>query len=249
MRNLIPLLLLVMGSACFAQDYEELMRMHMQQQGITMEPNSDPFEPLGFTGSFRMEVKMFKDGQAQSARSLNARYAFKDAMVAVEMMIADRPGGMRMLYDLRGKWNYILQSEGEKRTAMKMRMMKMTKVGTSAEPEKATFQRTDGTKVIEGYSCRKHIGSDSKGTWESWVAEEVKLDVAKAMRQIGGDKGLDQWQRLKDIGGMVMEMTWIGKDTGEKMILIMHELKVGSVNEALFSLEGYTVTEMPSLPR
>ncbi|MBP6390419.1 MAG: hypothetical protein KA175_08215 [Flavobacteriales bacterium] len=81
------------------------------------------------------------------------------------------------------------------------------------------------------------------------MAEDVKLDVAKAMRQIGGDKALDQWQGLKDVGGMALEMEWTRKDASEKMNITVHELKMGWVDEALFSLEGYTVMEMPSMPR
>ncbi|MBK8339980.1 MAG: DUF4412 domain-containing protein [Flavobacteriales bacterium] len=249
MRNLIALLLLVIATAGVGQSYEQLMQARMQQQGITMEPNNDPYEPLGFRGSFRMEVEMFKDGQAQGERSLNARYAFKDDMVVVEMMMAERPGGMRMLYDLRGKWNYILQNEGAKRTAMKMRMMKMTKTDATPPQEKTTFERTDAIRTIEGRSCRKYNGATSNGTWEAWVAEEVKFNMAKAMRQISGDKAFDQWQGIEGIGGLTMEMTWNTKETGEKMIVHIHDLTSGSVDEALFSLDGYSVMEMPSLPR
>ncbi|MBP6390418.1 MAG: hypothetical protein KA175_08210 [Flavobacteriales bacterium] len=142
MRNLIALLLFVISSACGAQDYEQLMRAHMQQQGITMEPNNDPYEPLDFTGSFRMEIEIFKNG-ATKGEQLSARYALKDDKMSVEMKMGDRPEPMRMLYDLRGKWNYVMMSEGDKRTAMKMRMMKITTPGATAEPEKSTFERTN----------------------------------------------------------------------------------------------------------
>ncbi|MBK6541199.1 MAG: DUF4412 domain-containing protein [Flavobacteriales bacterium] len=248
MRNLIALLLFAFSSASSAQDYEQLMRAHMQPQGITMEPNNDPYEPLDFTGSFRMEIEIFKNG-ATKGEQLSARYALKDDKMSVEMKMGEQPEPMRMLYDLRGKWNYVMVSDGEKRTAMKMRMMKMTKAGATAEPEKSTFERTDAMKTIEGHGCRKYLGSNSKGNWEAWVAEDVKLDVAKAMRQISGDKDLDQWQGLKDIGGMALEMVWTKKDASEKMNITVHDLQMGSVDEALFSLDGYSVMEMPSMPR
>ena len=248
MRNLIALLLFVISSACGAQDYEQLMRAHMQQQGITTEPNNDPFEPLVLTGSFRMEMHMFEGG-TKGEQMVHGRYALKEDMVSVEMKLVDQPEPMRMLFDLRGKWNYVMMSDGDKRTAMKMRMMKMTKAGATMEPEKTTFERTDARKTIDGHGCRKYIGSSSQGTWEAWVAEGLKLDVVKAMRQISGDKGLDQWEGLKDVGGTALEVTWIKKETGEKMIATLHEVKTGQVDEALFSLEGYTVMEMPNIPR
>ncbi|MCB0815349.1 MAG: hypothetical protein KDB87_19570, partial [Flavobacteriales bacterium] len=51
-----------------AQDLQQLMQQAMQKQGggqVSVEENNDPYEPLGFTGSCRMEVHSFKNGQEQ----------------------------------------------------------------------------------------------------------------------------------------------------------------------------------------
>lgn len=251
-RILLPIVALLATVNLPAQSMEELMKKAMEQQGgqnkVTVEENKDPFTPLSFTGSYRMEVHSFKSGKEEKDSPMNVVMAFKpDGMAMVP-----NTGGkeeMRMVFDLRNKFTYTLMTDDKgQRSGMKMKMMKVNVEGTddgSVDDTKVT--RTNETKVIEGRTCRKYIYSDSEGSGEAWLAEDLKWDMMAVMKQMMSGKGAEGWQK-SGMDGLMMENTWTSTDGKEKVVMHTRDVVQGKVDEALFSTAGYEIQDMTAFP-
>jgi hypothetical protein len=248
--RIIPLLGLLATVNLPAQSMEELMRKAMEQQGgqqkITIEENKDPFVPLTFTGSYRMEVHTYKSGKEEKDSPVNLLMAFKPDAMAMEPNSGSKDQA-RMVFDLKGKLMYTLMTDDKgQRSGIKMKMMKMNVEGNEGGPTKdAKVERTSETKVIDGRTCRKYTYSDVKGRGEAWVAEDVKWDMMTVLNEMLGGKGTEGWQR-GGMGGLMMENTWNSADGKEKVVMYTRDVVQGKVNDALFSTAGYSIQDMSS---
>ena len=113
-RILLPIVALLATVNLPAQSIEELMKKAMEQQGgqnkVTVEENKDPFTPLSFTGSYRMEVHSFKSGKEEKDSPMNVVMAFKPDGMAMVPNTGDKEE-MRMVFDLRNKFTYTLMTD------------------------------------------------------------------------------------------------------------------------------------------
>jgi len=252
-RNALPLIALLAATAVPAQSLEEMMNKAMQQQGdqnkVTVVENTDPFKPLTFTGSYRMEVHSFTDGKEVKDSPMNLRMAFRpDGMVMVPEANGQK-ASVRMVFDLKNKHTYTLVTEENgQRMGIKMKMMKVNVDGASEGSEAASkVTRTNETKVIEGRTCHKYTYSDNEGTGEAWVAEDLKWDMMTVLQEMLGGKKAEAWQ-LSGMDGMMLENTWTSADGKEKVVMYTKDLVVGKVVESDFSTAGYEIQDMSAMP-
>lgn len=253
MKNiLLPLLALLSTVNLPAQSMEELMKKAMEQQGgqnkVTVEENKDPFVPLTFTGSYRMEVHSFKNGKEEKDSPMNLVMAFKPDGMAMVPNTGTKEE-TRMVFDLKGKLMYTLITDDQgQRTGIKMKMMKVNVEGSDAGTDSDTkVTRTNETKVIEGRTCRKYTYSDKEGSGEAWIAEDLKWDMMAVMKQMMGGKGSEAWQQT-GMDGLMMENTWTSADGKEKVVMHTRDVVQGKVNDALFSTAGYEIQDMSAFP-
>ncbi|MBL7964156.1 MAG: DUF4412 domain-containing protein [Flavobacteriales bacterium] len=264
----LPLLLLALCSLhlSLAQiDMNKLLQQRSQQQQgqgappadgatVSVEEDNDPYVPNTFIGSFRMEMHTYKNDKEEKDSPMNVRFASKADMTVVQPEVKDKgTQDMRMLTDLKNKWQYTLMTDDKgRRTAMKQRKTKVSvkenKTDKSPEP---TVVRTEETKVIEGHPCRKYIVTTDDGTWTGWIAEDLKGPFMDMARNMVKSDALTTARMPKDMEGFPLEYEWVEKGGKEKMVCYIRELKVGAVDEHLFSLDGYEVMELPSfaMPR
>lgn len=253
MKNiLLPLLALLATVNLPAQSMEELMKKAMEQQGgqnkVTVEENKDPFTPLNFTGSYRMEVNSFKNGKEEKDSPMNVVMGFKsDGMAMVPNTGAKEE--TRMVFDLKNKLMYtLITDDNGQRTGIKMKMMKVNVEGSDDATDSDTkVTRTNETKSIEGRTCRKYTYSDKEGSGEAWLAEDLKWDMMAVMKQMMGGKGAEGWQKT-GMDGLMMENTWTSKDGKKKVVMHTRDLVQGKVNDALFSTAGYEIQDMSAFP-
>jgi hypothetical protein len=217
--------------------------------GVTIEENNDPFEPLDFTGSYRMVIHSYKNGSEQKDSPSEMLMAFNTDHMAMVPKNPDEKGDMRMVFDLRNKHTYTLITDDKgKKTGIKMKMMKVNVEDDGKENGKvAEVVRTDETRTIEGQKCRKYTYKDEKGSGEAWFAEDISFDMMAAFKQMIGGKGAQEWQNLPH-SGVVMENTWNSADGKEKVTMFTKDLVVGKVDESLFSTAGFEVMDMSSMP-
>ncbi len=259
MKKLIPTLALLaaLPLTIHAQSMEEIMRQaaeYMEKNGgaaITMEEISDPLPPLEFTGSMRLVVHSTGKGIKASDETAEIRLAFKSDGMAMVPETKDPGKQIRMVFDLPARHSYtLITDEKGNKSAIKMKMMRMSSTATSPddpnEPE-GQVVRTEETKTIEGHSCRKYTYSAPDGSGEAWIAEDVKFDVMRAFANMAGGDHLQHGPRM-GYEGLMMESTWTAADGSTSSTMHVKDLKVGTVDEGMFSLAGYQIQDMTSMP-
>lgn len=233
-----------------AQSLEDLMKAAGQNNKVTVEENNDPFQPLGFTGSYRMEVHSYKGGAEEKDSPMNVRMAFTDEkMVMAPEGMGKGKEQVRMVYDLKNRYTYTLMTDDKgQKTGIKMRMMKVHVNDTDDQDDSDRTQvvRTDETREIEGHRCRKYTYTDKDGAGEAWIAEDIDFDPMRAMNSVVGGQKAERWQETP-YSGMLMETTWNAANGKEKVVMYTKDLVVGKVDEALFSTAGHQMMEMPSM--
>ncbi len=198
-----------------------------------------------FTGSLTLEMHTFKKGMEDKDSPMNMYYWSKPDMVLFQPQMDKKNGEMKILVDLQGDHQYMLMTDDKGgKTAMKQKRKKEKVKGSEKESD-LKMERTDQTKMIDGHLCRKYIGSDKEGTWEGWIAEEVKSPFEHVSGNYAGAKARQRPENYTD--GLPMEMTWESTDKKDKVVMYIRDLKIGSVDESLFDISGYQIMEMPSL--
>ena len=252
MRNLIlsTFLVLITYSA-EAQDINTLLQQTLGNQGVKMEPDNDPFRPNAFIGSFRMEVHAYDAEGKELQTPTDIRYWSSADMTLIQASVPDskRKEDMKMLSDLKGKWQYMLMSDGTTRTAMKSRKMKITLADTTKIELSAQDVRiTTETRVIDGHPCRKVVVTNEEGTWTGWMAEDLPTPFADmAANTSAPDQDLAR--RMADVKGFPMEYEWTETSSGQRVQCFMKDLRAGAVDPSVFSLDGYSVLELPVFGR
>lgn len=215
--------------------------------GVTVEDDNDPFVPNSFVGSFRMESHMYKNDVEEKGSPVTMRYWATAEQTLIKTELPDQKGDeMRMLTDLKGKWQYMLLTDAKgKKTAIKTRKKKITVKDDAKRPEtKVTV--TDQTKVIDGHNCVQMIAENEQGTWIGWVAKDIPAPFADMARNVKtGDPGLTR--RMAEIQGFPLEFQWVEANGKERMVTYVLDVQMSPPAESLFSLDGYEVTEMPSM--
>lgn len=261
--SLLSLAVLLFGTApLHAQvDVNKMIQERMakaQAQGgqgganndVKIEDDNDPFVPNTFIGSFTMEMHHFANGVEDKDGVRNMHY-FSSADKTLNQMDSPEMRGrtMKMLTDLKNKWTYMLMTDEKgKRTAMKSHKKKVTYTPDKDE-KKPEVTVTNETKVIDGHTCTKVIAKSEEGTWTGWVAKDVPMAFGDMMRSMQARGQRDMSKEWAAIQGFPLEYEWVDKDGKDKMVVYIRDLKMGAVDESVFSLDGYEVMEMPSYGR
>lgn len=214
--------------------------------GAQVQDDNDPFVPNTFIGSFTMETHTMKNGAEDRNSPMSTQYWSNTDMVLMQTAMPDAKGqDMKMMTDLKGKWQYMLMTDDKgKKTAMKSHKKKFT---MKEDPKKAAPEviATNETKTIEGHLCKKVIVKSEDGTWTGWVAEEIPTPFADMMRSMkGGDPAM--MERMNQVKGMPLEYEWVSTDGKQTIHCYFRDVVVGTVDASVFSLDGYEVMEMPS---
>ncbi|MBV6405180.1 MAG: DUF4412 domain-containing protein [Flavobacteriales bacterium] len=248
MRTLASLPALVLVTCCLGQAPSGMPGTFALGEGITVVDDNDPFVPNSFIGSFRMETHQFRSGAEQERSPMTLRYWSSADKALTE---ASSPGApaMRMLVDLKGKWQYMLMPESQgARMAMKMRKKKVVMTAQNGTADTPTVEVTNETRTIDGHRCVKVVARSSEGVWTGWVAQDLPAPFADLQRVAGtGDPRLTQ--RTAGVKGFPLEFEWVDANGTDRMVCKVHDLVAGTVDEARFSLDGYQVMELPGMGR
>ncbi len=255
MRYTLSLLGLSLCLTSTAQtDVAKMLQERMGGGGVIMEEDKSPFVPNEFIGSFRMEMHMFEGEQERKESPTNLRYWSSADKTLNKMEFSSGGSGapeepvrdMRMLTDLKEKWQYTLMTDEEgKKTAMKSKKKKIT-VKEEPGTKEPVITATTETKTIDGHVCTKTIVKSDDGVWTGWVAKDIKAPFADMARSVG-HRGNDKMMRShKGMHGFPLEFEWVDAKGTDRMVCYVKELKVGPVDAGVFSIDGYEVMEMPS---
>ena len=223
---------------------------------ISVSVETDDTEPTevvksDFTGSFVMEVKEYKNGKMAKDFPAEISYFIDEYRIAFEPKNNDRKEQVIIIYDRQNRkiTNKITDKEGKK-TAMIMPMMKI-KLGISKkDADKYEVSKTGKTKIILGYSCEQYIveGPDEVST--VWVTDEISYQMTGLadMVYVKDPSGnATNWSNIYGIEGMPLETRSESRNGKIVRESKMTSLKVGELDDAIFSLEGYEVSDMAKM--
>ncbi|MGV3638383.1 MAG: DUF4412 domain-containing protein [Flavobacteriales bacterium] len=223
----------------------------LQQQGggVQLVPDTDPFTPNSFIGSFTMEMHLFENGKEQQHSPVHTTIHSSAEKIAIEGRSSGAKEKMRMIIDQKEKWQYMLVDDGaDTRMAMKTRKMKVVNDAPDAHIA-ADVQMTDETRTIDGHVCKKMIAKDSDGTWVGWMAQDIDVPFHSFMSNVTNTGGDIHDDALVGVHGFPLEYEWTSADGKERVQCTIRDLKMGTVDEQAFSLAGYQVMELPTLPQ
>lgn len=223
----------------------------LQQQGsnVRMVPDTDPYTPNSFVGSFNTEMHFF-EGTTESKHSpTNMTIHSSAEKLLIEAAMPGTTEKMRFLIDQKGKWQYMLMDSG-KGGRMALKSAKMKVVGDEKEAKNAAdVLVTDETKTIDGHPCKKMIAKTEDGTWTGWLAQDIDVPFHSFMRDVqrtGADLHADA---LTGVHGFPLEYEFVSTDGKERVQCFIRDLKLGVPDAKVFALDGYQVVEMPTMGR
>jgi hypothetical protein len=222
---------------------------------VKVEDDNDPYKPNAFVGSFRMEMHRYSEGVEDRSGPADMHYWSSPDMTLISMAREGAKGGpgtdIKILTDLKNKWNYFLMTDPKgNKTAMKSPKKKFIYPETeSNKGHNANFTVTNVTKVIDGHTCTKVISKSDEGTWTGWVAKDIPLsysDIASNMSRRAVENGRQDWEGLQ---GFPLEFEMTDENGKRTMQVFVKDLHVGAVDPGLFSISGYKVMEVPGMQR
>jgi len=226
------------------------MNAMLQQSGnVRMVPDTDPYAPNTFVGSFRMEMHIFEKGTESEHSPMDMLIHSSAEKTSMETRTPGVKEQMRILIDQKEKWQYVLMDDSKgSRMAMKTRKMKV--VSTADEQVSAPdVQVTDETKTIDGHLCKKLIAKSDDGTWTGWMAQDIGVPFHSFMRDMQQNGQGTHSGAIAGIHGFPLEYEWLSADGNERVQCHIKDLKLGAVDEKVFSLDGYQVMELPTMGR
>jgi hypothetical protein len=125
--------------------------------------------------TFEGTIKMTSD----SPYGINADFTIKDNNILLENPSKD--GTVQMIFDTTTGDIITISSENGKKMAIKTNtennpyLKAQTAKSTNAS-QKFTIEKTDETKVIDGYNCTKFTGKDGTSEGYAWVTTELGID-------------------------------------------------------------------------
>ena len=213
--------------------------------GLKVEEDNSPFVPNEFIGSFVVEQHFYKNVEERKYSPKTLHYwSAEDRTLVYSVDKEGNDDGLHILTDLRAKYTYSLQTDKDgRKTALKMhkKTMSMKEDKGSAPPE---VKVTTETKTILGHTCVKVIYTDKKGTSICWMAQDVPAPLGDLTRGLGSGNATKQ-ETVRSFKGFALESEFIDADGKNRSTNLVKELNVGSVDQAVFSLEGYEIQELP----
>ncbi len=201
---------------------------------------------------FTMTMKSFKNGVPEK-ETHSIDYNIKDGEIAVHTPEKDK--SMTIIMNPETKMmTTLMESKGRKSgSKMKMPEMMMAKEG---EPERdpVKLTATNEHKEINGYKCTKYEMESTKYNGYIWMTQDVKwnyADFAKSMSKMGSRMNKNSAvvkidEAIKGFPILMFQKEKEGKDSFE---VSYSNIQIGKCNEAMFSMEGYEITDVSQFQR
>ena len=202
---------------------------------ILVAQDSDDQGPNAFVGSFTMELHTYNGYEEKVESPLVLLYSSTADKVLTQDVKA-RQGATR-LYDLKARKQYVLGVDSTgKRTAVVSKLPKLQP--TKEERNAPDVQISEEARTIDGHPCLKMVSITEDGTWTGWMAQDISVPYTTMMRSVQRPGQHYHSEALTGMNGFPLEYEWVSKDSQERVVCRITELKQGEVDEEPFSLEG-----------
>ena len=227
---------------------KDKVKITTDESDVTIEQTNElptNVKPSDFIGSFDAEMSRYKNNQLKD-KPTNISYFIDTYKLAVEIQPDEKKDAFVSIFDRQKGTMTMLQEEKGKKTAMVMKMPKITVKNKNNEtPEDVKFTKTGRTKIIDGHTCYEYIGETEKQKTTFWAAPDLKYNLAESMLIMQSqNKQQNETPNFGQVDGMPLEVVIEQLDKKERIEIKYKNLKIGSVNKAKFSTDGYEITDM-----
>ena len=236
-------------------DGEVIIDPDGEEVSVTFEDDDtiDEVVPSTATGSFSMEVSEFKKGKIQKNYPMTMTYHIDTYRFATEIDYQeDDMEGMVTIYDRQTRKTTMKTIKNGEKTAMITKMPRV-KVGVSKkaiDEGKYTVTETGNTKTIEGYLCKEYLIETEDEITKAWMSEKILLDLASMsdlVRVKNAQGAMTNYNNVYKINGFMLEAHTEIKGKNITRDVYIRDLKMGQVDDNIFSTEGYQVTDVSSM--
>ncbi|MEM7370290.1 MAG: DUF4412 domain-containing protein [Bacteroidota bacterium] len=218
------------------------------------EADSRPVERSNFIGSFVMEMKEFKNGQLSKDSPIKIGYHIDAYQTGIEMEDKEEQTTNLIVYDRQARKMIMkMHKDGEKTAIInKLPSMKVTVEEEKYPSGKYSVTPTGRTKVIEGYNCKEFMVETEKEVSHVWFAEDLDTGLATSLNlgmvnvQRKDGSTLDYGDRY-NLKGTWLEVHSKSKSENITRDIYLKNLVIGSVEQQIFSTDGYKVTDVSNL--
>lgn len=225
-----------------------------EKKGGTETKKTTAAKPFSFLGTFTMN---FDDKNKQGHYNTGKiKYALDGTNAAIVPSFANMKelSSLRSVVDMTEKEITMLTVDLKgKKNGLLMKMPKpvLTKVTDEKKVVKPVIKKTGETRVIQGFKCEKIVVTLADTTKiESWVTNDILINMGELLNMTNaGFKGKSPFSKtnMDDIKGTAMETT-ITRTDGGIMKLTLSDIKKGKPDAALYSTDGFKVTDVRSMP-
>ena len=204
-----------------------------------------------FTGSFTMEVDEYKKGKQKKDMPVRIRYHLDAYQVAFEVM--DEKSNTTIIIDRKNRKMTTKTDDGEEKTATIMPMLKIKVSIDTEEWEEMDVKvtPTGKTRTIEGYLCQEYRVETEEEVTLAWMTEELDLDFSTFMDMVAiqgkAGQNAEQFGNIYGLKGMMLESHTEIKGKDEERHTYLKDIRTGSNDPGVFSLEGYQVNDLGNL--
>lgn len=213
------------------------------------DDDDDDFDPSKvFVGS--VDMKISTNNASDNHEMPTMTYYSNGEKLAIKMNIDQGKGmqkEMRMIFDPKEKTMTTLEATSKMAMVMKIPDLTGHIDEDSLKMKNVKVEKTNETKDIEGFKCRKIILTSDDGVYEFWITKEIKGTLAGLMGQMGGNNKNPFGDSMKSMKGFVLEAKLQNTDSNDIVTMNFTNIKLGQPDAALFSTDGYKVQDMSSL--
>lgn len=220
---------------------------------VTIEEDNTPREalPSTFTGYFTMQVTESKNGKPKKDNPVSITYHVDTYRFAFVTQDSERKSEMTVIVDRQSRkmTNKVDNPDGRTATVMPMPRIKVGVSNQSVEAGTYTVSETGRTRNILGYDCREYRIETETEITLAWAAEDFNPDLHRSFDfvEVNGRSNMAHYNNLYQLEGMVLEAHTEVKGKNETRDMVITDLVPGLIKPAVFSLEGFQVTDVSSI--
>ncbi len=199
-----------------------------------------PVKKNEFVGSFKWKIINLKNDKPVKNGTATLHYFFDHYLTAIRPDNISRSTTITtIIYDLYDKKVTTKVENSEKKMATIIKIAEVAPVQVDIE-----IKPTQDAEVIEGYTCKKYLVESETSFGEVWVAEELFNNFANTDHRIPFINGENSLPGLSVLKGLPMKGNYTIRESGQRVALTVSDMKVGDVNQDVFTLVGFEVMDM-----
>lgn len=194
-----------------------------------------------FIGSFDMVMKMEEEVSFTTTIYSNGE------KMATEMQMPENPSvKLRTITDPIA--NTMTTLEPSSKMAMVMKIPDVSNIDNEIEDQNIKVDKTNETKDIDGYNCRKYVVTSDNGVYEFWVTKEIKGNLYSLFSNIYKTKQSQFQKEWGSLDGFTLEAKLKDNKSPDKVVTMqMKNINTTKPDDKVFSTEGYTLQDMSKM--